>query len=66
MCKNTDSKGNAWKSDNDIKKAIVKSNLATILVNSYFDGDDFSNPIKDYLDDRIYDFGVDGMQKIIP
>ena len=29
--------------------------MAMVFVNSYFDSNDYSNPIKDYLDDRIYD-----------
>ena len=34
------------------------------FVNSYFDGNDYENPIKDYLDDRIYDFLNDNSQKL--
>ena len=52
----TNSKGNLWKSDEIIKAKTSEINLDVILSNSYFDGNDYENPIKDYLDDRIYAF----------
>ena len=52
----TDSKGNLWKSDEIIKSKMSEIYLDVILSNSYFDGDDYENPIKDYMDDRIYAF----------
>ena len=52
----TDSKGNLWKSDETIKALMSKIFLDVIISNSYFDGNDYENPIKDYMDDRIYAF----------
>ena len=31
------------------------SEMYVAFVNSYFDGNDFENPVKYYIDDRIYD-----------
>ena len=38
----------------DIENAVEGAIMAMVFVNSYFDSNDYSNPIKDYLDDRIY------------
>ena len=35
------------------------------FVNSYFDGNDYENPIKDYIDDKIFDNLNDNSQKVI-
>ena len=35
------------------------------FVNSYFDGNDYENPIKDYLDGRILDYLIDKNEKFI-
>ena len=49
-----DSNFNNWKSNDDIDKALNKASLKIALVNTYYDFDDFSNPVKTYFDDKIY------------
>ena len=50
----TDSKGNAWQTDTDINADLNKASLTIALVNTYYDFDDYSNPVKTYFDDKIY------------
>ena len=59
----TDSKGNAWKSDKAINTALNKANLTIALVNTYYDFEDFSNPVKTYFDDKFYYEFVAGFEK---
>ena len=61
----TDSKGNPWKSDAQIKTALSTAYLDAPIVNSYFDANDYSTPIKYYLDDRLFDFPLYGFRKEI-
>ena len=60
-----DSKGNPWKSEAEIQKAIDSSVFTGLLVNTYFDGNDLTNPIKDFIDERIYDYPMNGVYKHI-
>ena len=49
-----DSNFNNWKSNDEINAALNKASLTIALVNTYYDFDDFSNPVKTYFDDKIY------------
>ena len=53
-CSGTDSKGNVCKSDSVIDTELNKVSLAIAVVNTYYDFDDYSSPIKTYLDDRFH------------
>ena len=59
------SKGIPCANEDVISSRIRNLVLKVAFVNSYFDGSDYENPIKDYLDDRIYDYLNDNSQKII-
>ena len=59
----TDSKGNACKSTAEIQAAIAYGTILGINTNTYFDGNDYDNPIKTFLDDRIFDNPIYGFQK---
>ena len=50
----TDSKGNPWKSDAEIDKVIDSTYIQLAMINNYFDFDDFSKPIKSFLDDKFF------------
>ena len=50
----TDSKGNPWKNDTEIDKAIDSTYIQLAMINSYFDFDDYNKPIKSFLDDQFY------------
>ena len=50
----TDSKGNTWKSDAEIDKAIDSTYIQLAMINSYFDFDDYNKPIKSFLDDQFF------------
>ena len=62
-CSGTDSKGNVWKSESVINTALDTAALKVAMVNTYYDFDDYSNPIKTYLDDSYYYEFVSGYQK---
>ena len=59
----TDSKGNPCQSDAQIQYALSYAYLDVPIVNSYFEGNDYSTPIKYYLDDRLFDFPLYGYRK---
>ena len=61
----TDSKGNPCKSDIEIEKAISKSSLSAAFVNAYFDSNDFDKPVKEFVDDRLFEYLVNGYTKEI-
>ena len=50
-----DSKGNPCASNEEMTNILDTSEMFVAFVNSYFDGNDFENPVKYYIDDRIYD-----------
>ena len=58
-------KGNKCKTDSEIATALNKSYIQMTFVNTYFDVEDYSHPIKDFLDDSIYDYLVSGYTKQI-
>ena len=47
-----DSSVSTWQSDADIDAEITNVSIDMAVVNTYFDFDDYENPIKTYLDDR--------------
>ena len=53
------------KTDSEIATALSKSYIQMAFVNTYFDVEDYSHPIKDFLDDSIYDYLVSGYTKQI-
>ena len=59
----TDSKGNPWKPDAQIQYALSYAYLDVPIVNSYFDANDYSTPVKYYLDDRLFDYPLYGFRK---
>ena len=59
------SKGVTCAGNEEIAYKINRSIMNLAFVNSYFDGNDFENPIKSYLDDSISDYLVDGFQKTV-
>ena len=61
----TDSNGNPWKSDAEIDAAIDSTNIVVIVVNSYFDFNDFVQPIKTFLDDQFYYNLISGFTKYV-
>ena len=61
----TDSKGNEWKDINNIYNVLIDSILSVKIVNTYFDGSDLLNPIKDFLDDRIEEYPIYSFTKRI-
>ena len=60
----TNSQGKPWKSNAEIKDAVNNGVVKGFLANTYFDGADYENPIKTFLDDRIYDYPIYGFQKV--
>ena len=50
----TDSKGNPWKSDAEIDKAIDSTSIQLGMINNYFDFDDYNKPIKSFFDDQFF------------
>jgi hypothetical protein len=46
--------GGGCQSDADIETAIDGTSVEVLVVNTYFDFDDYKNPIKEYLDDNFY------------
>ena len=52
-------------SDEQITYNVNHSVMNLAFVNNYFDGNDYENPIKSYLDDSIYDYLSDGYQKSV-
>ena len=61
----TDSRGNAWKSDEEIQNVVNSSVFTGLLANTYFDGNDLTNPIKHFIDERIYDYPMNDVSKHI-
>ena len=59
----TTSSGMPCKSEEDIKYAIDGAALEISFVNSYFDFNDYETPIKDYLDDRVYNSILKGYSR---
>ena len=57
--------GRGWKSTNEINNAINGKTITLALVNTYFDLEDYSNPVKSYLDDRINVAITSGFTKTI-
>lgn len=49
-----DANGNLCKSDAEITTAINSAYVQLALVNTYYDFDDYSQPVKTYFDDQIY------------
>ena len=45
--------GSGWKSTADIDNAINKVVFSIMILNSYMDFNDYENPVKSYIDDRI-------------
>ena len=41
------------------------SQINLAFVHNYFDGNDYENPIKSYLDDSASDYLIDGFQKVM-
>ena len=56
ICKGVDPYGNTCKSEDVIKAEINTSYLSFPIVASYFDIEDYSNPIKEYIDDFFWDY----------
>ena len=59
----TDSKGNVCKSTPEIDNALNNAGLAIAMVNTYYDFDDYSSPIKNYLDDQFFYYFTSGYYK---
>ena len=59
----TDSKGNDCHSDEDIDAALDKASLSMAVVNTYYDFDDYSSPVKTYFDDQFYYYFTAGYEK---
>ena len=57
-----DSKGNQWKSDSVINSALDMAVLKVAMVNKYYDFNDYSTPIKIYLDDQLFYSLISGFQ----
>ena len=49
-----DSSTSTCQLDSVIDEVILNMEIGVFLVNSYFDSDDYSNPINTYIDDRFY------------
>ena len=58
-----DSKGNTWKSDKVINETLNNISLTIALVNTYYEFEDFDNPVKTYFDDKFYYNFVAGYSK---
>ena len=52
-------------SDEQITYKVNHSQMNLAFVNNYFDGNDYENPIKSYLDDSIFDYLADGYKKSV-
>ena len=50
-------------SDEEITYNVNHSIMNLAFVNNYFDGNDYENPIKSFMDSSIYDYPTDGYQK---
>ena len=59
----TDPKGNPCKPSQVIDAAIDSSSIGIAMVNTYFDFDDYSSPIKTYIDDRLFYNFMSGFTK---
>ena len=64
-CIGTNSLGIPCKSDAEIAAAVNKSILNAVFVNTYFDSNDFKKPVKDFADDRLFEYLVSGFTKEI-
>ena len=45
--------GLKWRTQNEINNAIADNKLELVIVNTYFDNEDFNTPVKTYLDNRM-------------
>ena len=61
----TTSTGAACKTSNQIKDAVTGASFDAPIMNGYFDGKDFNTPIKEYLDDRLYDYPIYDQRKYV-
>ena len=60
----TDSFGNTCHTDTEIIAALNKAALSMAMVNTYYDFDDYNEPVKTYFDDQFYyDFVADFEKK---
>lgn len=62
-CTNGTRPGVTWQTASDIEDAIDDLNVDLSIVNSYFDFDDYNNPIHTYLDDRYSFDTISGLAK---
>ena len=53
-CTNTTENNNFWKSDEEIDSALQNINFIAYIISTYFDFNDYENPIKTYVDDTDY------------
>ena len=53
-CDGTDALGNPCKSDTEITNALNSAALSMAMVNTYYDFDDYAEPVKTYFDDQFY------------
>ena len=56
LCQGKDAHGNTWKSADIIKSEINSGYAGFPMVDGYFDAEDYSKPIKEYLDDYIWEY----------
>ena len=53
--------GVRWESDMEIEKAINSLEVRFMMVNAYFDVDEYQNPIRTYIEDRLSFSGIEGL-----
>ena len=52
--------GIQWESQTNIDNAVNQINIQILVVNSYFDFEDFNNPLKTYIEDKLQFFAING------
>jgi hypothetical protein len=55
--------GGGCQSDADIENVIKNALVEVLIVNTYFDFDDYKTPVKQYLDDTFYVNLIPGFEK---
>ena len=56
LCQGKDAYGNTWKTADVIKSEINTGYAGFPIVDGYFDAEDYSTPIKEYLDDYLWEY----------